>query len=84
MVNQDTDRDYFMTAEEAKDYGIIDEIIQGRVKSDRIATGARATAAGRPARHPRPRHPRRVAAHGARVMSRRPGDGMRTRPGSRQ
>jgi len=23
----DTDRDYFMSAEEAKDYGIIDEII---------------------------------------------------------
>lgn len=26
-VARDTDRDYFMTAEEAKEYGIIDEII---------------------------------------------------------
>lgn len=29
-VAKDTDRDYFMTAEEAKEYGIIDEIIQTR------------------------------------------------------
>jgi ATP-dependent Clp protease, protease subunit len=27
-IARDTDRDYFMTAEEAKDYGIIDEIIR--------------------------------------------------------
>ena len=26
-VRQDTDRDYFMSAEEAKDYGIIDRVI---------------------------------------------------------
>jgi ATP-dependent Clp protease, protease subunit len=27
-VALDTDRDYFMSAQEAKEYGIIDEIIQ--------------------------------------------------------
>jgi ATP-dependent Clp protease protease subunit len=27
-IEHDTDRDYFMTAEEAKKYGIIDKIIQ--------------------------------------------------------
>jgi ATP-dependent Clp protease protease subunit len=27
-VEQDTDRDYFMTADEAKKYGIVDKIIQ--------------------------------------------------------
>lgn len=30
-VARDTERDYFMTAEEAKDYGIIDKIINGKV-----------------------------------------------------
>lgn len=29
-VARDTDRDYFMTAEEAKDYGIIDQVISNR------------------------------------------------------
>ncbi|NMA49975.1 MAG: ATP-dependent Clp endopeptidase proteolytic subunit ClpP [Tissierellia bacterium] len=29
-VEKDTDRDYFMTAEEAKEYGIIDEVIESR------------------------------------------------------
>jgi ATP-dependent Clp protease, protease subunit len=29
-VSKDTDRDYIMTAEEAKTYGIIDEVIQSR------------------------------------------------------
>ncbi|MFN2568343.1 MAG: ATP-dependent Clp endopeptidase proteolytic subunit ClpP [Candidatus Dormibacteria bacterium] len=29
IVNRDSDRDFFMSADEAKDYGIIDEIIQG-------------------------------------------------------
>jgi len=31
-VSQDTDRDYFMTAEEAKDYGLIDEVKSRRVE----------------------------------------------------
>jgi ATP-dependent Clp protease protease subunit len=30
-VEQDTDRDYFLTAEEAKDYGLIDRVIQTKV-----------------------------------------------------
>jgi len=29
-IEKDTDRDYYMTAEEAKEYGIIDEIIESR------------------------------------------------------
>ena len=32
VVNRDSDRDFFMSADEAKDYGLIDEIIQGRPK----------------------------------------------------
>ncbi len=31
-VSADTDRDYFMTAKEAKDYGIIDKVIEERKK----------------------------------------------------
>ena len=31
-LNQDVERDYFMTAQEALDYGIIDEIYQPRKK----------------------------------------------------
>lgn len=31
-IQKDTDRDYFMSAEEAKTYGIIDEVIYGKVK----------------------------------------------------
>ena len=30
-VEQDSDRDYFMTADEAKKYGLVDEIIKGKV-----------------------------------------------------
>ena len=29
-VKQDTDRDYFMSADEAKEYGIVDEVIRGK------------------------------------------------------
>lgn len=29
-IEKDTDRDYFMTAEEAKEYGVIDEVIESR------------------------------------------------------
>ena len=29
-IHADTDRDYVMTAEEAKEYGVIDEIIEER------------------------------------------------------
>jgi ATP-dependent Clp protease protease subunit len=34
VVNRDSDRDFFMSAEEAKAYGLIDEIIQARAKGD--------------------------------------------------
>jgi ATP-dependent Clp protease protease subunit len=34
-VAKDTDRDYVMTAEEAKEYGIVDEVIESRDKVDR-------------------------------------------------
>ncbi|MDL2218817.1 ATP-dependent Clp endopeptidase proteolytic subunit ClpP [Ruminococcaceae bacterium OttesenSCG-928-O06] len=30
VIERDTDRDYFMSAEEAKEYGLIDQIITGR------------------------------------------------------
>ena len=33
QIDKDTDRNYFMSAEEAKDYGIVDEVI---VKRGRI------------------------------------------------
>ena len=33
-IRQDTDRDYVMTAAEAKDYGIIDEVIESRGEVD--------------------------------------------------
>ena len=29
-IDKDTDRDYFMTADEAKAYGVVDEIIKGK------------------------------------------------------
>ncbi|MDQ0090836.1 ATP-dependent Clp protease protease subunit [Paenibacillus anaericanus] len=32
-IQRDTDRDFFMSAEEAKDYGIIDEVINKPIKS---------------------------------------------------
>ena len=31
-IQKDTDRDYFMSSEEAKEYGIIDEVIYGKPK----------------------------------------------------
>ena len=34
-VEQDTDRDYYMTAAEAKTYGIIDEVIGGGVENSK-------------------------------------------------
>ena len=34
VINRDSDRDFFMSSEEAKAYGLIDEIIQGRPKGD--------------------------------------------------
>ena len=31
-IQKDTDRDYFMSAEEAKEYGLVDEVIMGKSK----------------------------------------------------
>ncbi|MFH1782148.1 MAG: ATP-dependent Clp protease proteolytic subunit, partial [Candidatus Omnitrophota bacterium] len=31
-IKTDTDRDYFMSAEEAKEYGLIDEVLTGDTK----------------------------------------------------
>ena len=31
-IEKDTDRDFFMTAEDAKKYGIIDEVIQTKLQ----------------------------------------------------
>jgi ATP-dependent Clp protease, protease subunit len=33
-IKKDTDRDFFMSAEDARDYGLIDEVISPRAKSD--------------------------------------------------
>ncbi len=33
-IKKDTERDYFMSAEEARKYGIIDKVLERRVKSD--------------------------------------------------
>jgi ATP-dependent Clp protease protease subunit len=38
-VKKDTDRDFIMTAEQAKDYGIIDEVITSRKLADVRASG---------------------------------------------
>ena len=39
-VSKDTDRDYILTADEAKDYGVIDEIITTRGISVELAAAA--------------------------------------------
>ena len=36
QISKDTDRDYFMSGEEAKDYGIIDHVIQSRDDLDKL------------------------------------------------
>jgi ATP-dependent Clp protease protease subunit len=35
-IQRDTDRDYFMSAQEAKSYGIIDHVIANRQDLDRL------------------------------------------------
>jgi ATP-dependent Clp protease protease subunit len=37
-IRQDTDRDFFMTAEQAKEYGIVDDVIASHVPLLRAAT----------------------------------------------
>ena len=34
-IHQDTDRDFVMSAVEAKEYGLVDEVIEGRELADR-------------------------------------------------
>ncbi|MFZ1199610.1 MAG: ATP-dependent Clp protease proteolytic subunit, partial [Desulfobacterales bacterium] len=36
QIGKDTDRDFFMSGQEAKDYGIIDHVITNRDDLDRI------------------------------------------------
>jgi len=33
-IHSDTDRDFVMTADEARDYGVIDEVIDSRTLTD--------------------------------------------------
>jgi ATP-dependent Clp protease protease subunit len=44
QVERDIDRDYFMTAQEAKDYGLIDEVITPRrgISAELLAEADRA------------------------------------------
>ena len=35
-IEQDTERDYFMTAEEAKKYGIVDKILTSRAEAEKV------------------------------------------------
>lgn len=39
-INQDTDRDYFMSPKEAKDYGLIDGVIMNPLKALQPLAGA--------------------------------------------
>lgn len=52
VVNRDSDRDFFMSADEAKAYGLVDEIIQARPKSEGNGSGPHRSAGG-----PSPRGP---------------------------
>ena len=36
QIQKDTDRDYFMSGQEAKDYGIVDHVIKNRDDLDQI------------------------------------------------
>ncbi len=38
QIDLDTDRDFILTAEEAKEYGIIDTIIESRKAQERIVS----------------------------------------------
>jgi len=40
QIRNDTDRDYFMSGKEARDYGLIDHVIANREDLDQIAEGA--------------------------------------------
>lgn len=51
QVNRDSERDNFMSSEEAKDYGLIDQIIEARPKSLRSSDDARGDGGGSVQRH---------------------------------
>lgn len=40
QVEKDTDRDFFLTAEEAKDYGLVDEVVKSRKEIPGLAEAA--------------------------------------------
>ena len=40
QVNKDADRDYYMTAEEAKEYGLVDEVVKSRKELKDIVKAA--------------------------------------------
>ena len=42
-INQDTDRDFFMSAQEAKEYGLIDGVIMNPLKAFKPSAAASAT-----------------------------------------
>ncbi len=46
-IRQDTDRDFFMTAEQAKEYGIVDQVISSHVPLLKAATGSGVSGDGR-------------------------------------
>ena len=46
VVHHDSDRDFFMSSEEAKEYGLVDEIIQGRPKSTGDGSSPRGVSGG--------------------------------------
>ena len=39
QVRQDSDRDYYMTADEAKDYGLVDEVVKSRKEAKLLDGG---------------------------------------------
>ena len=52
-MEHDSDRDYYMTAEEAKAYGLVDEVVKSR-KEVKLLDGAVASADDAPRRSPKP------------------------------
>jgi hypothetical protein len=56
-VTRDTDRDFIMTAEQAREYGIVDDIITARDGS--LTRGRRRPAPEGTTMEPAGRHPRR-------------------------
>ena len=49
-IQRDTDRDFFMTAEQAKEYRIVDEVISSKPTTRPVPEAAVAVASRRPTR----------------------------------